>query len=99
MAFCQRDVAIYGSLLVGGMLFPLIRRWVKPLPWWLYVVLISPMGIDGTVQLFGLWESTAFRRVLTGSLFGLASVWLCYPYVEQGFADIRADIEEKLHLG
>jgi len=80
------------------MLYPLVRRWLKPLPWKLYALINLPLAIDGFVQLLGLWESTPFRRVLTGSLFGLSSVWLCYPYLEQGFADIRAEIEEKLHL-
>lgn len=99
MAFCQRCTAIYGSVLVGGLLFPLVRRWLQPLPWRLYLVLNVPLVIDGLIQLLGLWESTPFRRVLTGSLFGLSSVWLCHPYLEQGFADIRSEIEEKLHLG
>lgn len=98
MAFCQRCTAIYGSVLLGGVLFPLVRHWLKPLPWKLYFVLNVPLAIDGFIQLLGLWESTPFRRVLTGSLFGLSSVWLTYPYLEQGFADIRTEIEEKLHL-
>jgi len=98
MAFCQRCTAIYGSVLLGGVLFPLVRRWLKPLPWKLYLVLNVPLALDGLIQLLGLRESTPFWRVLTGSLFGLSSVWLIYPYLEQGFADLRAEIEEKLHL-
>ena len=98
MAFCQRCLAMYGSLLVGGMLFPAVRHWLRPLPWKLYLLLNAPLAIDGLGQLLGFWESTPFRRALTGSLFGLSSVWLCYPYVEQGFADIRMDIVQKLHL-
>lgn len=98
MAFCQRCTAIYGSLLLGGVLFPLVHRWLKPLPWKLYLVLNIPLAIDGLIQLLGLWESTPFRRVLTGSLFGLSSIWLCYPYLEQGFSDIRTEIEDKLHM-
>jgi len=99
MAFCQRCTAIYSSTLIGGMLFPLVRRWIRPLPWLLYLMLNIPLAVDGSLQLFGLWESTPFRRVLSGSLFGLSSVWLCYPYLEQGFADICTEIEERLHLG
>lgn len=99
MAFCQRDTAIYSSVLLGGVLFPLVRRWLKPLPWKLYLALNVPLAIDGFTQLFGLRESTPFWRVLTGSLFGLSSVWLCYPYLAQGFADIRTEIEEKLPSG
>lgn len=99
MALCQRCIATYGSVLLGGALFPLVRRWLRPLPWKLYIALNVPLVIDGFLQLVGLRESTPFWRVLTGSLFGLSSVWLCYPYLERGFADIRQEIEEKLHVG
>jgi uncharacterized membrane protein len=99
VGFCERCSAIYGSALIGGILFPMLRRWLRPLPLRLYMLINVPLAIDGSIQLLGLWESDPFRRALTGSLFGLSSVWLCYPYLEQGFEDIRKEIEEKLHLG
>jgi len=34
-------------------------------------------------------------RTATGALFGFATVWLTYPYIEQGMADIRAGLEGK----
>ncbi len=98
VAFCHRDVAIYGAILAGGLLFALVRDRLKPLSWKVYVLLLLPMAVDGTTQLFGLRESNWWLRTITGVLFGGASVWLAYPYLEEGFADIRQEINDKLHL-
>jgi uncharacterized membrane protein len=35
-------------------------------------------------------------RTLTGSLFGLATIWLAFPYLAEGFEDIRRQLEPKL---
>lgn len=51
VAICQRDVAIYVSMLVGGLLFGLLRQQLNPLrPGW-YLLLILPMAFDGGTQL------------------------------------------------
>jgi uncharacterized membrane protein len=98
VALCQRDVATYGTILLAGLVFGLVRRRLKPLPIWAFVLSLVPMGIDGLTQLFGLRESTWQLRMITGALFGLASVWLAYPYLEEGMRDIRDTVNEKLHL-
>jgi uncharacterized membrane protein len=97
VAICQRDVATYGAILLAGLVFGLVRR-LKPLPIWAFVLSLVPMAIDGTTQLFGLRESNWQLRTITGALFGLASVWLAYPYLEEGMRDIRDTVNEKLHL-
>ena len=101
VAFCERDVAIYGGILIGGLAFSLVRRRVKPLPvliWFLVGVL--PMAIDGGTQLisgfpllpagWGPRESTPFLRTATGLLFGVLNAWLAYPHLEQSMAETRA---------
>jgi uncharacterized membrane protein len=98
VAICQRDVATYGTILLAGLVFGLVRRRLKPLPIWAFVLSLVPMGIDGITQLFGLRESNWQLRIITGALFGLASVWLAYPYLEEGMRDIRDTVNEKLHL-
>jgi uncharacterized membrane protein len=35
-------------------------------------------------------------RTLTGSLFGLATIWIGFPYLAEGFEDIRHQLEPKL---
>jgi uncharacterized membrane protein len=118
VAYCERDVAIYAAILLGGLLFALpgVRGRVRPLNWIPYVLIgILPIAFDGFSQLFSQFpyssiqingvaplgwlpyrESTPLLRTLTGGLFGLANVWLAFPYLEQSLADVRADLEAKL---
>jgi uncharacterized membrane protein len=95
MAFCERDLAIYATVLVAGLVFGLVRRQLKPLNWKIFLLLILPMAVDGFSQLFGLRESTWELRLITGALFGGASVWLFYPFLEQGMAEVCETLEER----
>lgn len=91
VALCQRDIAIYGSVLVGGLLYALATRKDgarEPLDWRLYILLLIPMALDGGTQLFGLRESNWWLRSATGALFGIASVWLIYPYVDGAMREL-----------
>jgi uncharacterized membrane protein len=100
MAFCQRDVAIYGSIFVTGLVYGLLRRrwgdWKMPFRY--YLLFLIPMAIDGLLQLFGLHESTWVLRTITGTVFGVGSVLFAYPYLEEGFRDVRRSINDRLHL-
>jgi uncharacterized membrane protein len=94
VAICERDVAIYGSLLLGGLLFGVARsflarrgRRVPKLPVKVYLICLLPMAVDGVTQLMGLRESTWQLRLVTGMLFGLATVWLAYPHIDDAMRD------------
>lgn len=95
VAYCQRDLAIYSGVLALGLLYGLVRHRVRPLHLRWAAVLALPMAIDGFTQLFGLRESTWELRVVTGALFALATVWVVFPRLEQGFAEIRGVLEER----
>jgi len=97
MAMCQRDVAIYASIFLAGVAYSLVRGRVRPLPIWAFILLITPMAVDGTLQLLGVLESTPLRRLITGGLFGLACVLLAFPYLEEGFQEIREEATEQLN--
>jgi uncharacterized membrane protein len=97
MAICQRDVAIYASIFLAGVAYSLVRGRVRPLPLWVFILLITPMAVDGTLQLLGVLESTPLRRLITGGLFGLACVLLAFPYLEEGFQEIRGEATEQLN--
>lgn len=101
MTVCARDVGIYLSFLAGCVLFVFVRKKLKiwRLRW--FILLCIPMAIDGFAQLFGVplprgigpdwqlvWtvESTNLFRVITGSIFGMASALYVLPYLEAIFA-------------
>ncbi len=88
VAICQRDIAIYGAVLLAGLLFGVVRRRLNALTLWLYTLLLLPMALDGGTQLFGLRESNWLLRSLTGAIFGVASIWLAYPYIEDAMQEV-----------
>ncbi len=107
VALCERDVAIYGGILLGGLIFARVRGRVRPLPVWAWLVFgVLPMAIDGGTQLisafpiapagWALRESTPLLRTATGLLFGLLNVWLAYPYLEESMAETRTAVSVKL---
>ena len=61
------------------------------------MLFLIPIAIDGGTQLIGWRESNWFLRTVTGALFGFASVWLAYPYVEDAMADVMAEEQERAH--
>jgi len=104
-ALCERDVAIYGMMVLAGLLFTRARRWLRPAPLMLYVLLgLGPLGLDGFSQMFSytpfeFWpirESLPHYRAITGALFGLMNVWLAFPYLEASMNEARAAVGNKL---
>lgn len=104
---CMRDIAIYTAMWVFGLVYshPKVRRRLRPIPIWLYVFAgVLPIAIDGFSQLLGyppisLWEpreTGPVFRVVTGAVFGLATGWLAFPYLEQSFVETRIQLEAKL---
>lgn len=89
MAIDQRMLAIYISATVAGLIYALLRRQLPALPWRLYLVLIAPLAIDGFTQLFGWRHSNWELRTVTGGIFGTASVWWLYPFLEREIARLR----------
>jgi len=111
VAFCQRDVGIYGAIFLGGLIYALLRKRMalQPLPIWLYLAIaILPMGLDGGIQWLSyiLWtlnlvpqpyETTPLMRTLTGALFGLGAIGVAYPNMEEFFQDVRNVLSQRYH--
>ncbi|NDJ87192.1 MAG: DUF2085 domain-containing protein [Chloroflexi bacterium] len=96
VALCQRDIAIYVAMVIGGLAYGPVRRRLRAAPLWLYVLLgLGPIGLDGFSQLlsyppFEFWdprETTPAFRVVTGALFGFMNVWLAFPYINESMQD------------
>ncbi|MCC6146493.1 MAG: DUF2085 domain-containing protein [Anaerolineaceae bacterium] len=108
VALCQRDIAIYGAILLFGFVFVLSKRRIKSLPWYLWIILgLFPIGLDGFSQLPGLlqnhlpsWivlrESTPFLRELTGGMFGFATAWYVYPILHETMMETRRALIQKM---
>jgi uncharacterized membrane protein len=73
---------------VAGLGFRDTNAWAA----WLTGGVFGPAFYTGT----GIGSLNWLLRTLTGALFGLASVWLAYPLLEMGLADIRQQLEGKL---
>jgi uncharacterized membrane protein len=108
VAICERDVAIYSSILLFGIIFSLTGRKIKSIPWYLWIIIgILPIGVDGVSQLPDLlrislpsWaflrESTPLLRTITGFLFGFTTAWYGYPYIEDSMLDSRRVLLQKI---
>jgi uncharacterized membrane protein len=106
IALCERDLAIYGAILLFGLMYAGTRRRLPPLPWYAWILIgLVPIGLDGVSQLlsqppFSFWafrESPPVLRTLTGALFGFTTAWFGYPLVEETMADTRRILATK-HL-
>lgn len=77
-ALCARDMAIYGFILLGGLLYGLLRHRgkVKAMPLWAFLLFgIAPIGIDGFSQLFGYFAIPPDGSVATGFAATLGSIF------------------------
>jgi len=104
VALCQRDLGIYGGILLFGLLFSLTGKKIPPLHFILWILIgILPIALDGVSQIisqppFSLIpyrESTPFLRLLTGGLFGFFTAWFGYPLVEESMRSSRKLLEYK----
>jgi len=109
IALCERDIAIWGSLALFGIIFAIFGRKWKPFPWWAWLIIgVIPMGIDGISQLPSLatnafaWlpvrESTPLIRVISGVLFGITTGWYVFPIMEETMQETRAFMAQKIRL-
>lgn len=111
LALCQRDIAIYFAMLIGGLAYSVVRKWrrIPPLPLWLYFAFgIMPMMLDGGVQWlsYAVWqlfpavlaqpfETIPPLRTLTGALFGLGVIGLGYPYLGEYFDEVKQTLSKR----
>ena len=109
VAICERDVAIYGSMLLFALLFAATGRKLHSLHvvWWFLFGWI-PIGLDGVSQILSQMqipmlaailpyrESTPFLRTLTGFLFGFTTAWFALPYLEEVARDSQKYFAKKI---
>ena len=106
VAFCERDIAIYGAMFLFGLIYSITGRRLRTVPWFIWLVVgMGPIALDGFSQLPSLvanlpsWlllrESTPFLRTLTGGLFGWMTAWYLFPMIEETMRETRRILQRK----
>ncbi len=81
VAFCYRNTALYGGTALFGVLYGLARdgkvrqlAWLKkPIPWWMFVLLLLPMAVDGTTHMLGLRDNMMDNMNASFGVFDIGS--------------------------
>jgi uncharacterized membrane protein len=71
LPFCSRCTAIWIGLLIGVSLILFYQIDLNERFMLLIILSLVPIGVDGTGQLFGFWESSNLSRVITGLIVGI----------------------------
>jgi uncharacterized membrane protein len=111
IALCERDVAIWGSMLLFGIVYAISGRRIPKLHWLIWIIIgLGPVGLDGFSQLFSqipsnfinsilpYRESTPFLRSLTGFLFGWTTAWFTIPLLEESMQESRRMLAKKIAI-
>jgi uncharacterized membrane protein len=94
MCLCSRCLAIYTSLLLFGLGLTVARKYrvIHSMSWWMWLLAMLPMALDGGTQFFGLRESTVWLRLLTGAIFGIGTGWFMLGHIEAAAEDDGAAV-------
>jgi len=87
LGLCARNFSIYTSMFIGSFIFLLAKKRMRGIPWWLWILMMVPMALDGTTQLFGWRESDWMLRVVTGALFGAGNIWFALPLMQKSLTE------------
>ena len=77
VAWSDRMVSMYTSILFGGLLYGLVRKRMKPVSFWAFAILLVPMIIDGGTHAFsdlagigqGFRDTNIWLQILTKHIF------------------------------
>ncbi|MBN1993143.1 MAG: DUF2085 domain-containing protein [Anaerolineae bacterium] len=87
-------LSIVGLAVVGLVGLLLLSQ--KQLTWPVAVFLGCGVLALGYLQFIGPHQSNLFLRNFTGFAFGLGTVWVAYPLLQEGFDDIRQETSAQL---
>lgn len=76
VAVCDRCLGIYGGVLMGVLILPLVPRWADRLHHAAGPALAAslvPLTLDWAGPIVGLWSNVPLSRALTGTLFGVVA--------------------------
>jgi uncharacterized membrane protein len=85
---------IIGLVIIGLVTVVLFSQ--KHLTWPVAIFLASGIFALLYLQFFGPHQSNFFLRNITGFFFGLGTLWVAYPLLQEGFNDIRQETSAQL---
>ena len=74
-------------MFIGSLIFVLTKKRMRGIPWWFWILMMMPMALDGTTQMFGWRESDWILRIVTGTLFGAGNVWFALPIMQKSLSE------------
>lgn len=77
VAWSDRMVSMFTSMLLFGLAWRPLKRWIPMLPWWGFILFLLPMAVDGTSHFIsdlaglgqGFRDSNTWLAVLTNQVF------------------------------
>ena len=80
VAWSDRMVSMYTSILFGGLLYGLVRKQLKPVSFWIFAILLLPMVIDGGTHMIsdlagigqGFRDTNVWLQMITNNAFSTA---------------------------
>ncbi|MEP6894350.1 MAG: DUF2085 domain-containing protein [Chloroflexota bacterium] len=80
VAWSDRMVSMYTSILFGGLLYGLVRKQMKPISFWTFAILLLPMVLDGSTHTLsdlagigqGFRDTNVWLQIITNHAFSMA---------------------------
>lgn len=106
IALCQRDIPIFSSMLLYGILFVASGKRFRRIHPIFIVIILIPILLDGLSQIPGVvggdipdWmpirESTPLLRAITGFIFGFGFAAYLFPFIEESLQYTRIALDKK----
>ena len=54
LGLCARNFSIYTSMFLTSVVFVISKKRLPGIPWWVWILMILPMALDGTTQIVRL---------------------------------------------
>lgn len=103
VAFCHRCAAMYTAIVAAGLLFGLLRRYIRPTSLKIAGLLLLPMLLDGGTHLLddvlglglrgggdAIGTPNFWLRMITGALVGVAALAFVFPRLERELGRVFA---------
>jgi len=93
VAWSDRMVSMYTSIFLFGLLYALLRQWgfrFKPIAWWVFLLFVVPMALDGTTHLINDALRLDFRQTNTWAMVLTGNIFPTWFYIDDMFGSLNS---------